>query len=137
MELDLSKPGAKEERAKLKRFHALLNDPSLVPEQAYRRNMAIYPLVCYINNIIGLFLSKNYEVIPIFVGRALRHIEEYPSSPTSAPYYQLVSQYLKQIVYVLKNFTAISEESLHSFIPEEVLQAGSQEEPDNFLELAR
>jgi hypothetical protein len=95
MELDLSKPGAKEERAKLKRFHALLNDPGLVPEQAYRRNASAYPLVCYVNNIIGLFLSKNYEVIPIFVSRALRHIEEHPSSLTSAPYYQLVSQYLK------------------------------------------
>jgi hypothetical protein len=133
MEIDLSKPGAEQERSKLKRFHSALNDPNIVPEQSYRRNSIYYPLVCYVNNIIGLILSKNYEAIPIFIRRAIRHMENTPSSPTTSVYYELVLQYLKQVTYVLKNFTAISEESLVSFIPKHILDAGSQPIPNTSL----
>jgi len=64
--------GAKEARKTIKRFHECLNSPRLVPEQCYRRNHSTYSLVHYVNQITGLFLSKNYAPIPIFLGRAFK-----------------------------------------------------------------
>jgi hypothetical protein len=127
-ELDLSMPGAREERLKLKRFHARLNDAEVVPEQAYRMAGQLFPLVCFVNNIAGLWASKNYEVIPIFIARAHAHMSRYPAGPAATAYYDLLSRYLGQMAFVLKSFSALSAESLE-LIPEAVLNAGPQEAP--------
>jgi hypothetical protein len=129
--MDLSVPGAKEERAKLKQFHALLNHVEIVPEQSYRMATMMFPLVSFVNNIVGLYLSKNYEVIPIFISRASRHMTERPPSPAAKAYYGLIAQYLRQMAYVLKSYTAVSEESLRAYVPKEILEAGPQEAPSN------
>lgn len=128
VDIDISIPGAREERAKLKAFHALLNHTDIVPEQAYRRNSLVYPLVSYLNNICGLYLSKNYEVIPIFIERAHNHMQELGASANSAAYYELASAYLRQVAYVLSHFTVTSNERL-GYIPSEILQAGPQPVP--------
>lgn len=125
MELDLSIPGAREERAKLKSFHSHLNHPEVVPEQVYRRNSSGYPLVSYLNNICGLYLSKNYEVIPVFISRAHQHMQEHPASANSKAYYELASIYIRQMAYVLSTYTSISKECL-GLIPDEILDAGPQ-----------
>ncbi len=125
MELDLSISGAREERAKLKLFHSHLNHSEIVPEQAYRRNSGGYPLVSYLNNICGLYLSKNYEVIPVFINRAHQHMQEHPASANSKAYYELAFAYIRQMAYVLSTYTNITKERL-SFIPAEILAAGPQ-----------
>jgi hypothetical protein len=81
-------------------LHALqreLNRADLVPRHCYRRNKVHYELVCFVNNIIGLVLSDNYEVIPVFVGRALNHIKDFPATEETEIYYPLVTRYLEVI----------------------------------------
>ena len=131
MDLDQSIAGAKEERAKLKLFHVLLNSPNIVPEQAYRMSANLYPLVCYINNIIGLYLSKNYEVIPLFISCALSHINNHPAQPAGIAYQTTAMLYLQHMAHILKSYSAISHEFLHELIPEEILNAGPQQIPFN------
>jgi hypothetical protein len=129
MELDLSIPGAREQRAKLQVFHTWLNHERIVPEQAYRMSMTIYWLTSFANNIIALHCSKNYEVIPVFIGRAHRHMMEHPPTPAAAAYYELLARYLRQMAFVLKEYTSVSRESLQTFVPAEILEAGPQEAP--------
>lgn len=123
---ELSSEGAKESRSVIKQFHSCLNNSEAVPEQAYRRNSGSYPLVCYINNIVGLFLSKNYEVIPIFVARAAEHMAAHPPNAATTAYYELASCYLAQIVYHLKNFIG-GIEHWDDRIPTSLLEAGPQQ----------
>lgn len=123
--IDLSTEGAKESRSVIKQFHTCLNSLDVIPEQAYRRNGGSYPLVCYINNVVGLFLSKNYQVIPIFVARAIEHMASFPSSAASAVYYELANRYLMQVVYHLRHFVDGVDE-WDDRIPASFLEAGPQ-----------
>ena len=129
MVIDLSIPGAQAERAKLKVFHRVINHPAVIPEQAYRMAKRHYPLVCHVNNIVGPFLSKNYEVIPVSIVRAHDFMAQVPPVPTSIAYYELIGRYLRQVAHVLSSFSEISPEML-SRIPSEILNSGPQEEPD-------
>lgn len=122
---EISAEGAKESRSIIKQFHACLNSPELVPEQAYRRNSGLYPLVCYINNIGGLFLSKNYDAIPIFVARAAEYFASSPSTPASFAYYEVVNKYLRQVVFHLRHFVE-GIEHWDDRIPPSILEAGPQ-----------
>jgi hypothetical protein len=122
---DISAEGSKESRAIIKQFHALLNGADLIPEQAFRRNSGAYPLVCYVNNIIGLFLSKNYDPIPVFVARAAEHMADSPPSAASSAYYAVVTQYLSQVVYHLQHFVS-GIEYWDDRIPKHILDAGPQ-----------
>ncbi len=123
--IDLSTEGAKESRSAIKQFHIRLNSLDVIPEQAYRRNSGAYPLVCYINNVVGLFLSKNYEVIPIFVARAVEHMEAFPPNAATAAYYELAERYLMQVVYHLRHFVG-GVDKWDDRIPASFLEAGSQ-----------
>lgn len=126
MEIDLSVSGAREERSKLKHLQELLNQEGVVPDQAYRMSKVDYSLVCFVNNMVGLYLSKNYEVIPVFIARAHKHMLEVRPNPSAESYYGLVSIYLRQMAHVLSTFTSVSAESL-AFIPEDILNAGAQD----------
>lgn len=128
--MDLSVPGAKEERAKLKRLHQILNASVLVPEQAYRMSSGLYPLVSFVNHSIGLYLSKNYDVIPLFLARAHAFMQDRPSQPNAAAYSKWVDIYLLQMAYVLKHFTGISAEQLALHLPPELMEAGPQDVPE-------
>ena len=121
--------GAREARFVVQAFHAVLNSPSLVPEQCYRRNKVSYPLVCYINNLIGLFLSKNYEVIPLFIARAATHMAENPPSLGSEAYYTVAERYLAQMSYFVRSFTSVPREEIEMHIPAGLLALGKQEPP--------
>jgi hypothetical protein len=128
MEVDLSTPGARAEYAMLQELQALLNREAIVPERAYRMSMVVYSLVCFVNNTIGLCLSGNLEVVPIFIARAHVHMVEHPPTPALERYYDVVSRYLRQLTHVLKMSTSITQESLQC-IPAEILEAGSQVVP--------
>lgn len=127
--MELSIEGAGEARSVVKAFHAILNSPGIVPEQCYRRNKVSYLLVCYINNIIGLFLSKNYEVIPVFIARAATHMAENPPSAGSAAYYAVAERYLAQMSFFISSFTSVPREEIDTHIPTELLARGKQHPP--------
>lgn len=128
--MDLSIPGAKEERAKLKRLHQILNTSDLVPDQAYRMSSGLYPLASFVNHCIGLYLSKNYDVIPLFLARAHAFMQDRPLQPNAAAYSKWVDIYLRQMAYVLKHFTGTSAELLALHLPAELMDAGPQDIPE-------
>lgn len=127
--MELLIEGAHEARSVIKAFHAVLNSPGLVPEQCYRRNKVSYALVCYVNNIIGLFLSKNYEVIPVFIARAATHMTENPPSLGSEAYYAAAESYLAHMSFFVSSFTSVPREEIDMYIPAELLALGKQEPP--------
>lgn len=131
--VDLSKPGAKEARAIIKQYHTYLNSPNILPEQWARPSAGHFFLISYVNTIIGLFISKNYEVIPLFIMRAFKFLQEVPESPVSEHYRISVREYLYQMAYFLQTYTSTSQDSIQAFIPEEVLNAGPQPPPANEL----
>ena len=134
-QMDISKPGGKEARSRIKEFHLILNNSDVVPEQSYRMAKTNFTLVSFVNCIVGLYLSKNYEVIPVFIYRLEKHMKEFKSTPASEAYYKLLAAYIRQIAFVLQNFTDVSNETLASYVSEEILNAGSQEVP--FFETAK
>src|SRR5690606_14839317 len=97
-----------------------------------------YPLVCQVNWIVALLISKNYEAVPAFIGCALREMERRPPLPAAAAYFELVHRYLRQVSHVLSNYTAVSRDELLYWIPQHVLDAGPQAAPNNpFQPIAR
>ncbi|HUC67850.1 MAG TPA: hypothetical protein VMA53_20705 [Stellaceae bacterium] len=74
--------------------HLRLNSDAVLPSLAHRRNHAVYALVCYVNNIIGCYLSKNFGPIPLFVQRARDHMSASPADSGSANYYVEAAAYL-------------------------------------------
>jgi len=73
-----------------------LNKNENIPRMAYRRDSKAYPLVCYVNNITGCFLSENYKPIALFSERAKIYIEENKNEEMDK-YYKLVKHYLSLI----------------------------------------
>ncbi|WNO10073.1 hypothetical protein [Teredinibacter sp. KSP-S5-2] len=80
-----------------------LNSAEYVAEEIYRRNEINYPLVCYINNITGCYISGNYEVIVLFIGRARKHMKESREKLRESGYYSLVEEYLSIMERYLKS----------------------------------
>ncbi len=72
-----------------------LNSKEFSPRKGYRRDVAIYELVCYVNNITGCYLSSNLEPIKIFIDRAKIYIEDNKNDKINSDYFNLVSKYLK------------------------------------------
>ncbi len=122
--------GAKEARNEIKKFHLCLNHENLVPEQCYRRNHRNYPMVSYVSQIAALFLSGNYEVIPIFIDRVVDELERNADQPVTTNYRAVVFNYLCQITNFLVNFTTVDQEKIKSLIPENILTAGPKKAPE-------
>lgn len=124
--------GAKEARRNIKLFHQCLNSPRLAPEQCYRPSSGTYVLVNYVNQITGLFLSKNYHPIPIFLERALNELKKANPEKVSDPYRKMVLSYLAQVAYFVFSFDCLDaeDETARSFIPFELLALGPQPAPD-------
>lgn len=102
--------GAKAARKALQQLQKCLNAPDVVPEQCYRMNSATYPLVCYINQLTGLFLSDNYPVIPIFLDRAYRALTDVPHARVSEAYRVLALDYLGQMARFVVQYGGLSED---------------------------
>lgn len=90
---------ARTPREVLNAFHRCLNHSALVPPKAYRRNSNLYPLVGYVNTVVGALLSENYELVPLFVERAAEHMSQNPPLDEAVHYYSLVSSYLSHVVH--------------------------------------
>jgi len=113
-------------RDKIDSFHQNLNHRDIVPERCYRRNNMHYRLVCYVNNIIALYLSSEFNVIPIFINRAFKEIiflkkilkENKRKIP---PYCNFVLEYLKLMAEFSNSLESV-EDYLKSRIPIELFQ---------------
>jgi len=104
----------------LESFHARLNRVDVVPGEWYRRNDAQYPLVCYVNNIMGLYLSGRFDAIPIFLRRATEHMTASSNAIKREPYCALVEAYLRHMARFLYSLDALHE-SQKDIIPAELL----------------
>ncbi len=122
--------GAKEARNEIKKFHVSLNQENLVPEQCYRRNHRNYPMVSYVSQIVALFLSNNYEVIPTFISRTVTELERNSDQPVTENYRKIVHDYLCQVAYFLTNYTSVDPEKLAYHIPEEIRKVGPRKAPE-------
>ncbi len=121
--------------AELERLHRQLNQAQLVPRGGFRRNTLHYPIICYINNIIGLYLSQNFEVIPTFLRRALVHIREFKQANPEVyaqgdAYYALVLEYLSLMAHFIASLEQIDPVA-RRLIPGELLSSESNE--DTFI----
>ncbi len=108
----------------LERFHRLLNREDILPEGYLARNHLCYPLVCYINIIIGLYTSHNYAAIPLFIKRAYEHMLLRKEKLSENKFYEnLVLEYLSEMTkYIL---TLEIERMYIDLIPEELLPFGT------------
>lgn len=92
------------ESDEIKQLQGVLNSKELAPRLGFRRDAVVYPLVCYVNNITGCYLSKNIEPIPLFIERARIHMQEIPAIDEWFEYYGLVAKYLDLVENHLKDF---------------------------------
>jgi hypothetical protein len=114
--------------ATLDAFHDVLNRPSRLPQQAYRRNVGEYSLVSYVNNITGALLSENAVVAAVFVARAAAHIGQSPPRSGYEGYYDLVNSYLGHVVYLLQIHYPSLDLGRYR-VPSALLHAGPQTVP--------
>lgn len=127
--------GAKEARRVIKRFQEYINSPRLVPEQSYRMSSSTYSLVCYVNQITGLYLSKNYSVIPVFLRRAHDQLLKASTERVSEPYRELVTQYLVHVAHFVVEYDCLEEgeEHLAELIPKALLEMSPHPLPPDLV----
>ena len=97
--------GAKAARKEIKKFHACLNHKDLVPSQFFAMSSIGYPIVSYTSQIVALYESKNYDVIPLFIGRIGKLLEQRDLMPVSDRYIEVIYDYLCHMAYFLDEFT--------------------------------
>jgi len=90
----------------LERIQKALNSKELSPRKGYRRDVAVYELVCYVNNITGCYLSGNLEPIRVFINRARVYIEDNEKDEINRNYFLLVTRYLESMEEYLENNAA-------------------------------
>lgn len=91
------------ESEELDKWHKEMNAVSNVPARGFRRNVVVYPLVCYVNNIICCYLSKNADPIPIFIERSRIHMESNPPTEEWKDYYSRINKYIEIMENHLKS----------------------------------
>ena len=60
--------------SEINKLHLKLNANGMMPKGSYRRNTGHYIVHQYVNCIIGLYISKNYDVIPVFIKRLTKFL---------------------------------------------------------------
>lgn len=116
--------GAKKARSEIKRFQQCINSPDLVPDQCYRMASPTYGLVCYVNQVTALYLSKNYPVIPIFLKRSYDALLAVTHARVSEPYRNLVLQYLCHVAHFLVDYSCLDQDAARNieYIPPALLE---------------
>jgi hypothetical protein len=79
-----------------------LNNVKVLPSKAFRRDVSVYELICYVNNITGCYLSHNLLPIPILIERA-RYYMDLNQEDELSPYYELVTDYFKLLDNLIHN----------------------------------
>jgi hypothetical protein len=88
---------------KIDGLHKKLNSKKHSPRHGYRRNAAVYRLVCYVNNIVGCYMSHNESPIPVFIGRARKYMKDFMNNEDLIDYYKMVNNYLDTVENHLKD----------------------------------
>lgn len=90
-----------------------------------------YSLVHYINQITGLWFSKNYHPIPVFIDRAYKSLNGLREDLVSSQYREVAENYLKQMSYFIINFHCFEddEEAVKNLIPEQLQKSSMQSPP--------
>ncbi len=79
---------------RIRELQKQLNSVDCAPARGYRRNVTVYALVSYVNNITGCYISQNYLPVELFISRARTHMEDFPASEQWSTYYKMVEEYL-------------------------------------------
>ena len=124
----MTQSDAEVSQAVIRRFQAKLASAGTLPVRSLRRNSSEYPLVCYINNVTALFVSENWEAVPIFVARAAEHMIARPADDRLHAYYTLAGHYLSQIVHHLMVYVG-GVEFDRERIPSAIMTGGPQQPP--------
>ncbi len=122
--------GAKAAKKEIEKFHVLLNHDAMIPGQCYRMSHTYYSMVCYTNQVVALFISKNFQMIPLFIGRAYAQLERFEGEPNTEGYRKLVLDYLSQMSFYLTRFATLDEEWFKYHIPEVILNRGERKAPE-------
>jgi hypothetical protein len=89
-----------------------------------------YSMVSYTNQIIALFLSKNYDGIPVFIMRVLKAMKQTPVQPNTEAYRSVVQDYLCQMTHFLLEYSPLDKEYIYRYVPEHIRNAGPKKAPD-------
>lgn len=122
--------GGKAARASINAFHRCLNGQALLPSQTYiPANIGFTP-VLIINQIIALFISHNYALIPHQIRLAYNHFYVFEGRPVFYPYRDIAHDYLCQMTYFLREFAGLDESDWLNIIPETLCAAGAKNPPE-------
>ncbi len=133
--MNFERQGAKQARQTIKRFQEHINSPRLVPDQCYRMASTTFGLVCWVNQVTGLFLSKNYYVIPFFLQKAQEQIDAAKPERVSEQYRHLAQQYLCHIAHFIVNYDCLKDGEKHviEYIPKVLLEMQPSELPEDLI----
>jgi len=91
------------ESEKLDEWYRKLNSEECEAPRGYRRDVVVYELVCYVNNIIGCYLGRNIKPILRFIERSRLYMERVPPKENLEKYYTMVDNYLTDLEHHLKS----------------------------------
>lgn len=100
----------------LEDLHKQLNAAGVIDPIWHRRNHAGYVLLSYINHLVALYTSGNYEAMPLFVGRVQEFLETGAAQQLSNSYLEVVRRYLVAVSDFLLARSDVSE-AAKQFIP--------------------
>jgi len=92
---------------KIENWHKVLNHFESLPSKAFRRNVAVYELVSYVNHIVACYVCGNYHPIDLFIERAREYIEKNPVKDRD--YYNKVESYFKDMELFLSNKASVTK----------------------------
>jgi hypothetical protein len=103
----------------IEKYHKILNSKVILPNEFLARNSVFYPLVCYVNTIIGLYISENFDIIPIFIKRAYEFIRKVDNETTlQQKYKQTILDYLTLMADFINSREAIENKDI---LPKDLL----------------
>jgi hypothetical protein len=94
-------------QSRIEGWHRMLNHFDSLPDKPYRRNVAVYELVSYVNHTIACFTSENFYPIQIFIERARIYMKENPDENTE--YYSKVESYFKDLELFLGDKASVTK----------------------------
>jgi hypothetical protein len=94
-----------------------------------------YALVCYVNQVTALYLSKNYPVIPIFLARSHEALLQSNHARVSEQYRRLVLQYLSHVAHFIVEFACLREDEAWAaeLIPKALLELRPEPLPEDLV----
>lgn len=111
----------KSAKAMLKQYHHCINSSSLLPSQAYKpSSLGAYP-VMWVNQVVALMMSKNYEPTILAVRWAHKSLKQLDGKPVYAQYGIVALNYLVLVSYFLKEYSGLDQEYTLQGIPPDLL----------------